>query len=283
MLNYTQAYNKLKTALLDVYDEREASAIAHEALTYITGADKLQRITNRDKELTPEQFEQYAHFREKLQEGMPLQYLTGTTWFKGMEFRVNEHVLIPRPETEELVDLIVSDYKEKQPDILDIGTGSGCIPITLAKALPQANITSIDISKEAIATAKENALLNNADINFLNIDFLDEAEQRKLPEYDIIVSNPPYIPEEEKTQLHTNVRDHEPGLALFVPDDDALLFYRHIAEFGRSHLKTNGRIYCELHIDYATETGTLFKNMDYTNVIVKEDMHGNMRMLRASL
>jgi release factor glutamine methyltransferase len=241
----------------------------------------LQRITDKDKLLTEEQGQLLAACKDKLAAGMPMQYVLGYAWFMGRRFIVNEHVLIPRPETEELVQWIADDYKETDPAILDIGTGSGCIPVSLKLLLSKAKVSAIDVSAEALEVARTNAKSLDADVVFQQMNFLDTGAWESLPQYDVIVSNPPYIPETERLTLAAHVREYEPGLALFVPGDDALLFYRHIAEFGMMHLLQEGSIYCELHVDYATATEELFKSMGYSFTELRADMHGNLRMLKA--
>lgn len=260
----------------------ETSYMAHEVLTHITGFDKLQRLTRKEQPLSEEQTNQYTNLLAQLLTGKPLQYVLGHCWFMGSQYMVNNHVLIPRPETEELVQLIVKEWKN-QPDnhILDIGSGSGCIPISLKQQLPKSTIDSCDVSKEALFVAQHNATTLHIDVNFLELDFLDEKKRAALPQYDIIVSNPPYIPYEYKTQMDSNVKDFEPEVALFVPNDDPLLFYKAIAHFGQEHLKTNGAIYCELHADHAIDTEQMFLAQGYQQVDVIKDMHGNLRMLKA--
>lgn len=281
MHTYGSAYIELSTSLLAVYDAREASAIAHEVLEHITGRTKLQRISEKDKMFSAVQQAGYDELKTLLQKGSPIQYALGRAWFMGRDFVVDEHVLIPRPETEELVQWIADEWMGKEPAILDIGTGSGCIPVMLKLLLPLSQVTSMDISTGAIAVAKSNADKHNAGVSFVQGDFLDGEFRSELPQYDVIVSNPPYIPETEQASLHSNVRDYEPGIALFVPGDDALLFYRNIADFGREHLKEGGAVYCELHVDYALATQQLFVAEGYTEVEVRPDMHGNLRMLKA--
>lgn len=285
MLSYNDAFYDLANALKQVYDEHESAAIAHEVLEHITGMNKMQRLMYKEDMLTQAQSAAYHRMKAELLTARPLQYVLGYAWFMGKKFKVNEHVLIPRPETEELVECIVSDWKDKNPNasVLDIGTGSACIPISLKSALPDANVTACDISKDAIAVASENAGTLNTDVKFLALDFLDRNNWQQLPKYDVIVSNPPYIPDTEKESLHTNVRDHEPHLALFTPGDDPLLFYKAIAEFGKSHLNQGGVVYCELHAFHAISTGDWFRNEGYKDINVRKDMHGNMRILRASL
>ncbi len=283
MLTYNQAFYELKNKLQPLYDEREAAAIAHEALHHITGFDKIQRLLQKEASFTSQQQLQYENAVESLCLGVPLQYVTGSAWFMGREYYVNGAVLIPRPETEELVAWILEDNKaNKQPlQVLDIGTGSGCIPISLKLALPEAVITTCDISVGALEVAKKNAKHMEAEINFEQMDFLDTAQHNKLAIYDVIVSNPPYIPVNEKERIHTNVKDHEPGLALFVPSDDALVFYKAITLFGNEHLNSNGYIYCELDAGHAMDCKALFEQAGYRNVEIRKDMHGNWRMLRA--
>jgi release factor glutamine methyltransferase len=200
-----------------------------------------------------------------------------------MKLKVNENVLIPRPETEELVGMIITNNQQNSDiKILDIGTGSGCIPIALKKHLPDAVITSIDFSEGAILVAKENASIQNTAIQFIHVDFLDESGWTSFPKFDVIVSNPPYIPLNEKEKMDKNVTAYEPGMALFVPDNDPLLFYKKIAAFGKKHLNPEGKIYLETHEDYAKETAAAFTALQYEHVVIKEDMFGKERMVIAA-
>jgi release factor glutamine methyltransferase len=281
-ITYNEAFYNLLAALKDIYDEREAAATAHEALEHLTGFGKLDRIVKKDERLTEEQQQQYEVMRNDLAAGKPLQYVTGVAWFMGRPFKVDNNVLIPRPETEELVSWIAKDYFKQAPEILDIGTGSGCIPISLKLALPDSTVYSCDISAGAIAVATENTGRLEADVELFQLDFLNKEQREVLSGFDIIVSNPPYIPQSEAANIHTNVKDHEPHLALFVPNDDPLLFYKAIADFGKTHLNPAGAIYCELHADHATASEELFRNKGYKNVMLKSDMHGNPRMLKVS-
>lgn len=282
MYTIQSAYQHLKHALISVYDEHEATAIAHEYIEHLSGLSKLQRLAHKDSILSDEQEDQFTIDTNRLISGVPIQYVIGTAWFMGREYIVNEHVLIPRPETEELVQWIIDDHNGEQAVILDIGTGSGCIPISLKLNLPSTSVTSCDVSKEALAVATENARRLDADINLIEVDFLNPIKRDGLGHFDIIISNPPYIPDAYKADMHSNVKDHEPNLALFVPDNDPLIFYKAIANFGLTHLKPNGSIYCELHADHAKETEALFIDMGYKNVVLKQDMFGKHRMLYAS-
>jgi release factor glutamine methyltransferase len=285
MLSYNSAFYELRESLRPIYDEQEAAAIAHEVLGYITDASKFERLINKDTLLSAMQLSLYKKMKAELITAKPLQYVLGHSWFMGRKFEVNEHVLIPRPETEELVQWMINDHPGENIslDVLDIGTGSGCIPISLKLAIPEWNIASCDISNDALWVAETNARTLNADIQLKHQDFLNREQWPTFDMYDVIVSNPPYIPETEKDQLHANVKEYEPASALFVPGDNALLFYEAIAAFGKTHLKQNGTIYCELHVDYALKTETLFIENGYANTKLRKDMHGNLRMLKASL
>ena len=248
-------------------------------LEHLTGITYTERLV-KDSPLTAEQELQLGIAKELLLKGVPIQHITQTAHFMGADYFVNEHVLIPRPETEELVQWIADEHKDAELTILDIGTGSGCIPISLKQLLPRAAITSIDVGADALKVAERNAATNNADVTFILLDFLNTGRWKELPTFDVIVSNPPYIPISEKEKLDKNVRDYETGTALFVPDNDALLFYRHIAQFGQTHLTVGGYIYCEVHQDYAADTLQMFDEEGYKTSL-RKDMFGNERMIQA--
>lgn len=281
MLSYQQAFYSLCKQLGKIYSDTEAAAIAHEIMEFVTGKGRLQRLVEKDNHLDERQQSLYDNAIVRLLNGEPLQYITGVQWFFGKPFQVNTSVLIPRPETEELVQWVIDEWQDKNDlTILDIGTGSGCIPISLKLKLPAASIAAIDVSKSALTVALQNAQQHQAEIFFLEMDFLKEDQWEKLGQFDIIASNPPYIPEHELDTLERNVRDFEPEIALFVPNTDALLFYRHIARFAKEHLSPDGAVYCELHRDYAQATQAMFEAMSYKTTL-RKDMHGNDRMLRA--
>lgn len=284
MLNYGQGFYELKKALQPLYDEGEADAIAHMIMENLTGLGKLQRLDHKETPFTEAQQTAFDTAKNKLLSATPVQYVLGKAWFWSYEFTVNEDVLIPRPETEELVEWLVRGVKKEQtkPNILDIGTGSGCISITTKLQLPEVTITACDVSEGALAIAQQNAKDLAADVTFMQVDFLKEEDRNKLGTYDIIVSNPPYIPVTEQHTLHANVLDHEPHVALFVPGNDPLLFYRLIADFGKERLTANGLVYCELDADHAMATKELFESKGYS-VEIREDLAGNTRMLKASL
>jgi len=215
----------------------------------------------------------------QLKEHKPIQYILGETEFYGHKFFVNENVLIPRPETEELVEWIVKENKNKNLKIIDIGTGSGCIPISLKKEIPSAEIYALDFSEKALETAKINAEFHQTEIKFLQNDFL-KMDFQSLPNFDIIVSNPPYIAESERNSMDKNVLEFEPASALFVPDDDALIFYKRIIELTEEKLNPNGKVYVEINQNLAKETEELFQKY-FQNVELKKDISGNYRMLKS--
>ncbi|WP_372766075.1 peptide chain release factor N(5)-glutamine methyltransferase [Lutibacter sp.] len=218
----------------------------------------------------------------KLKYQIPIQYIVGETAFYGLMFKVDKNVLIPRPETEELVDWIIQNHKNKNSlKILDIGTGSGCIAISLAKNLPNAEVSAIDISAEALNVAKNNAILNNVKVDFINADILT---LQKLDEnFDVIVSNPPYVRELEKEQMHQNVLSNEPHIALFVENGNPLLFYDKIAELAKNHLTENGALYFEINQYLGVETVDLLKTKGFKNSELKKDIYGVERMVKCLL
>jgi release factor glutamine methyltransferase len=214
----------------------------------------------------------------------PVQYVLNEAWFYGLKFYVDQNVLIPRPETEELVDQLITDCKFPidELNILDIGSGSGCIAISIKTKLRKAEVWSCDISKEALEAAKKNATALGADVNFVHLDFLDKTARENLPSFDIIISNPPYVPEKDKTTMQPNVLNYEPATALFVPDNDPLIFYRAIAEFGKTHLNKNGKVYAEIHESLGNDTMELFRSKGY-KAEVRKDMQGKERMIIATI
>lgn len=269
--------------LKKMYEEREATTISDWVMENITRNTKIDRLLNKEQFLSEEEMNKLNNVLSELATYKPIQYVLGEAWFAGMKFFVNQHTLIPRPETEELVNWIVGEsekLKVKSENVLDIGTGCGCIPIALKKKLPRLSIVSIDVSKDALEVAQLNAHALQTDIRLLTIDFLDERNWGPLPIFDIIVSNPPYIRQSEKESMAKNVLDFEPSVALFVPDDDALIFYRKIAAFGKTHLSDTGLIYLEINEMLGKEVVDLFCMMGYT-VELRKDMQGKDRMVKA--
>ncbi len=279
-----EAYHQLQKDLLSVYSNREAAVIADWIIEEITSWTKSQRIIYHDHHLNQEQEQLYFQFKTELIQGKPVQYVLGKSWFKGKTFKVNEHVLIPRPETEELVDEIISHHqlleKNNSPfKALDIGTGSGCIAISLQLEFPHWEVWAIDKSTTALATAKENADQLNMNIHFKEIDILSDLTINQLPAFNLIVSNPPYIPYTDKKEMTTQVLDHEPHLALFVTNQDPLQFYKAILAFSEHHLIRGGTLWFETHMDYAYQVAELMKKEEYEEVIVKKDLQGKDRIV----
>lgn len=273
------------TQLKLLYDEREAANITDLVMEHLTGQKKIARLLDKHHEMPGDQVLRLEAILKELSTHRPVQYVLGEAWFAGMRFRVNEHTLIPRPETEELVDWIVETIqkpKVKSQNILDIGTGSGCIAIAIKKKLPGLTVTAIDISEEALAVANQNAGTLQATVTFLSFNFLDEAVWDQLPTFDIIVSNPPYIKQSEHQTMARNVLDFEPAIALFVPDEDALLFYSKIAAFAKTNLTQGGSIFLEINEALGSEVAELYNNKDY-DVELKKDLQGKDRMAKVNL
>lgn len=272
---YTDFLNSLKT----IYDEREAANISDWVFENVTGLKRWERRLNKKKILTEIDFKNLQNYLEQLLQHRPVQYVLNEAWFYKMKFYVNENVLIPRPETEELVEWIINE-NSKPTNIIDIGTGSGCVSISLKKELPGSNVTAIDVSEKALLVAKKNADDLDVVIDFIQIDFLKEDEWRKLAQYEIIVSNPPYIPINEKEILSKNVADFEPDIALFVTNNDPFIFYKAITNFAKDHLKAEGKIYVEVHEVYAKEIKKIFEEAGFKSEI-KKDIYGKERMVKA--
>lgn len=242
---------------------------------------RIDLVINNDISISKEKFEHLYNTLSRLKTQEPIQYILGESAFYGLSFKVTKDTLIPRPETEELVEWILSDYDYNDKiSILEIGTGSGCIPITLAKKLPNASVTSIDISAAAIAIAKENSILNNVSINFIEQDILNTS---KLPQqYDIIVSNPPYVRELEKKEILPNVLENEPHLALFVDDNNPLIFYSKIAELAKKYLTKDGVLYFEINQYLGKQTIEMLTEKGFKSEL-KKDLFNNDRMTKSLL
>jgi release factor glutamine methyltransferase len=280
-----EAQQKALLQLKILYDEREAASITEWVMEHITGKKRIDRLLDKQALLTTSQEAQVDTILQQLTTHKPIQYVLAEAWFAGMKFFVNEHALIPRPETEELVEWIVLEsqkLKVKSQKLLDIGTGSGCIPISLKRFLPELSVSSVDVSKEALAVAQTNTGLLKVDIELLHFDFLNEANWDELPLVDIIVSNPPYIKQSEHGSMSKNVLDFEPSIALFVPDEDALLFYRKIALFAKTHLSKNGLIFLEINEALGKEIVELYESFGYT-IELRKDMQGKNRMAKVNL
>lgn len=270
--------NKLRT----IYSDGEAGEITDWVMEHLTGSKKAERMIYKHAAITNQEETTLRQYADRLLKHEPVQYILQESWFCGLKFYVDEHVLIPRPETEELVEWIIANCKFPVDvlSILDIGTGSGCIPVSLKRRLRKADVWACDISEGALTVAKKNADKLGAAVNFLQLDFLDRSNWPQLPSVDIIVSNPPYVPEKDKATMQPNVVQYEPHTALFVPDNDALLFYKAIAAFGKEQLKPGGTVYMEIHESLGEATSKLFWEEGYQTEL-KKDMQGKDRMLRA--
>src|SRR6187401_2762601 len=286
-MTLNEARTVLTKELKNVYETDESRNIIELVIEHITNMSRVEQVKNKVPYLTCTQLEDLDAITERLKKNEPVQYVLGEAWFAGMKFKVNKNVLIPRPETEELVDWIVKVINAQysifnaQCSIMDIGTGSGCIPITLKKKLPEANISAIDVCSEALFTATENAIELNAEVDFFLIDFLDEEKWKELGQYDIIVSNPPYVKQSEINTMHERVKEFEPHLALFVPDEDALLFYKKLSDFALKHLKPGGSFFVEINESLGEKVFNLFQTAGFANIELRKDMQGKDRMIKA--
>lgn len=269
-------------SLKNIQDEQEIESFFFILTEYLHNLKRVDVALNPNFKLSDAEVEKWNIILADLQQEKPIQYITGEAWFYGLRLEVNENTLIPRPETEELVEWIIESQKSKvqsqKCEILDIGTGTGCIPISLKTNLPQANVSAIDISEKALEVAKRNAVSNKVDISFIQADILEVEDLNQ--HFDIIVSNPPYVRNLEKQEIKKNVLDYEPHLALFVEDTDALLFYRKIAQLALKNLSPNGLLFFEINQYLGKETFGLLKNLGFKNIELKKDMYGNDRMIR---
>lgn len=268
--------------LSNLYPETEIQSFFNILVEFKLHLSRIQLALQHNFELNDEDLLFLQNAFLKLKNQIPIQYIIGETGFYGLQFKVDKNVLIPRPETEELVDWIIQNHKNKNNlKILDIGSGSGCIAISLAKNLPNAEVSAIDISAEALNVAKNNAALNQVNVNFLKADILTIS---KLPgTFDIIVSNPPYVRELEKDQMQQNVLSNEPHIALFVENGNPLLFYDKIAELAKTHLTENGVLYFEINQYLGSKTVDLLKTKGFINIELKKDIYGLDRMVKCFL
>lgn len=266
-------------ALNPLYDPGEAANIWYLVIESLT---EINLRTHPQTSFTPDGcFIKSIHdIIRRLQNYEPIQYILNEAWFYDIPFFVNHHVLIPRPETEELVDWIIRENTKTIIHVLDIGTGSGCIPVILKRKIPLAHIWSCDIREQALKVAQKNATQYKTEINFLHLDFLNEQNWSKLPKVDIMVSNPPYIPQKDKAGMHRNVVQYEPHTALFVTDENPLIFYDAIARAGRQLLQPHGKIYVEIHEALGTDTVAVFTQYGYSATL-KKDMQGKDRFVKA--
>jgi release factor glutamine methyltransferase len=283
-------YRQLLAQLYEIYDSREAANIADWVIEHVTGQRKIERIVYKDLPVSAEQQQTLQTITSELLQHKPVQYVLQEAWFCNMKLYVNENVLIPRSETEELVEWVAEEFSgfglqvsgDQKLSLLDVGTGSGCIAIAIKKRIINAEVYAIDISTEALKVAQHNAAQQNLEINYLQCDFLGKSQWEQLPVFDIIVSNPPYIKKSEDQAMAPNVLKYEPHVALFVPDEDALKFYKAITHFAETHLYVNGSIFVEINEALGAQVTDLFKQSGFKNVMLKKDLQGKDRMIKAS-
>jgi release factor glutamine methyltransferase len=285
-MTFEGAEQSITTTIHGLYDDREAATIAGMVMEFVTGRTKMDRWLLKNENLSNNHTEQLQQYTKLLRTGMPVQYVLGEAWFAGLCLKVNEHTLIPRPETEELVNLCASwiaanSINDAPLKILEVGTGSGCIAIALQQKIPAAEITAIDISTAAIEVATINAAKYNAPIQFKTLDFLNETCWPKMGSYDVIISNPPYIAETEKINIARHVLDFEPHTALFVESNNPLIFYNAITNFGNAHLNNMGAIFVEINQALGSQTIDAFKQHAYVTSLHK-DVFDNDRMIVAT-
>lgn len=278
MPTYAEIINRMKCAAAAHYDEREAHSLALWAVEALTGANRVQLLVDPHREVERVDMEEMARYECELSEARPIQYIIGMAEFCGLQFAVGEGVLVPRPETEELVHWVAEECPTAHR-ILDIGTGSGAIAISLAKLLPTAEVAAMDISEVALDYAARNAEANDVQVAIIKGDALSDWAST-FKELDVVVSNPPYVPASDRASMHRNVRDYEPELALFVPDDDLLRFYRSIADGAARVLRTGGALYFEIYEEAAEQMIEMLTERGWTDIELRRDFNDKNRMIR---
>jgi len=279
-LKLSQLKINFTTVLQGVYDKEEVHCFFYILCDFFLQYSRFEVSMALDTIVSAKNITVFEKALLRLKKQEPIQYILGTTEFYGLTFKVNKHTLIPRPETEELVDWVLSNLHDQDSmlDILDIGTGSGCIAISLAKNIPTAIVSGLDVSEKALEIAKENAVKNQVLVSFCQKDILRTTSLEK--KYDVIVSNPPYVRQLEKKAMNPNVLDYEPGVALFVPNEDPLLFYRKIAQLAMVSLQTRGWLYFEINEYLSKEMDVLLKEIGFANIEIKKDFREVPRMIK---
>jgi release factor glutamine methyltransferase len=279
-MNLKDILNKYQSVLADIYDDQESLATFYIVAHYVSGLTKSQVAYRLQDSISIEEVEQYSLILERLLKAEPLQYVLSEAYFYGLKFKVNSAVLIPRPETEELVELALNTLKNtpSKLNILDIGTGSGCIAITLKHSLSNADVYAMDISPEALDIANQNAINNNTKVHFLEADIRAYKSNEK---FDLIISNPPYVTNREGVHMDKNVMNYEPHLALFVADDSPLEFYIAITAFASQNLNKNGFLFFEINANFGKETANLLIDKSFTDIQILKDMQGKDRFISA--
>ncbi len=278
---------KYRSELNNLYSEGELEQVIFLVLEHVKGFSKIDMVLKKDEVVSQNEQEQLDRILSQLMKSKPIQYVLGYAWFYGTKFKVNESVLIPRQETEELVEWIIQESRIKNQEsglaIIDICTGSGCIAVSLKRNLPGTEVYALDISEKALEVAKENATINQTPVQFIQEDILFPISGSPILPFDLIVSNPPYVLESEKIKMQKKELDYEPHLSLFVNDNDPLLFYKKIADFALVNLKPKGRLYFEINEKKGKEVVELLIGKGFSDVILKKDLNGKDRMLRAIL
>jgi release factor glutamine methyltransferase len=273
---------QFENELSDTYNEREVQQLFYRVVHFVTGLTRTDVVLDVDRELPADHLEDLSDILHRLKQNEPIQYIEEQAYFLDDVYYVNQHVLIPRPETEELVQWILEIHDSTPRRVLDIGTGSGIVPVSLAKNRTKWQVFACDVSNEALVVARRNAreILHMNEVQFYHEDILNPKTEYHTP-LDIIVSNPPYVLYSDKNQMAKNVLDYEPHLALFVEDEDPLLFYREIAKYGQENLAVNGWLYFEIHEDLADKMKELLAHLGYSEIDLRNDMQGKARMVRA--
>jgi release factor glutamine methyltransferase len=271
----------IRKELAGLYSKEETESLIFLIFEHLKGYSRTQFLMAQDESLSSDELRRIEHIVSRLKKHEPIQYILGTTEFYGLPFLAVPGALIPRPETEELVQWIIQENTVTAPEILDIGTGTGCIAISLRKNIQQANVTAIDISPVCLETAQLNARLNACEVWVTEFDILTGNPATNFPAFDVIVSNPPYIRESEKTLMEKNVLDFEPELALFVPDNDPLIFYSRIAEFAKRKLKQGGKLYFEINEAFGHECASMLQAKGFSGIEIRKDIHGKDRFVAA--
>jgi release factor glutamine methyltransferase len=277
-MNSKTLLNNIKSSIAEFEQESEAEAISYLILEDLFQLSRMDVLVEKEIEVSLSEEQKLESILSELKNGRPIQHILGKVEFYGRQFLVNPNVLIPRRETEELVHLILESHPDlSEQMVVDIGTGSGIIPITIAKERKHCEVFAVDISSSALATAKRNALLNHANVSFIQADILEE--DLELPKSNIWVSNPPYVLEKEKAEMQSKVFDHEPSNALFVPDHDALIFYERISLLAFNHLVSGGELYFEINEQFGREVKKLMEDIGFQEVKVMGDMQGKDRFV----
>lgn len=275
------ARQELLHRLRGIYDPREATLIADMVMEHVTGRPRTQRLLHGSDSLTDGQVLAWRRCVDELLRWRPVQYVLGEAWFAGMRLQVDERVLIPRPETEELFEWCLSSAPRASLRILDVGTGSGCIALALAKALPMAEVWAADKSRDALSVAAANARETGIDLRLFELDVLDRHAWEPLPTFDIFISNPPYVLAADRASIRDNVLQYEPHMALFVDDTDPLLFYDAISALALQRLSSGGHLYFEVHEEKGPDVQRLLRERGFREVILRKDLSGRDRMVRA--